>query len=233
MRAITIEANLAGGLALGDALEHLEQLARDNLPEQVIIDYKGQSLDFRDAGTSVVFVFLLGLLVVFLVLAAQFESWIHPLVIMLTVPLAIGGGLLGLFVTGSTLNLYSQIGLIMLVGLAAKNAILIVEFANQLRDEGRPFDDALFEASLIRLRPILMTSVTTAAGAVPLIVSAGAGAETRFVIGVVVLAGVLTATALTVFVVPVAYSLLARRTGSPGDVRRRLLAEKAQPQPAE
>ena len=233
VRAITIEANLAEGVALGDALAHLDRIAREHLPEQVIIDYKGESLDFRDAGSSLAFAFLLGIVVVFLVLAAQFESWIHPLVIMLTVPLAIGGGLLGLYLTHSTLNLYSQIGVIMLVGLAAKNAILIVEFANQLRDEGRPFDDALLDASLIRLRPILMTGVTTAAGAVPLIVSSGAGAETRFVIGVVVLTGVLTATVLTLFIVPVAYSLLARRTGSPGDVRRRLMQEKAASQPAE
>jgi Cation/multidrug efflux pump len=228
LRAITIEANLKDGLALGDALAHLERLARESLPAEVIVDYKGESLDFRDAGTSLIFVFLLGVVVVFLVLAAQFESWIHPLVIMLTVPLAIGGGLLGLYLTGTTLNLYSQIGLIMLVGLAAKNAILIVEFANQLRDGGQPFDDALFEASIVRLRPILMTGITTAVGAVPLILSSGAGAETRFVIGVVVLAGVMAATVLTLFVVPVAYALLARRTGSPGDVRRRLEREQAQ-----
>ncbi len=226
VRSITIEANLADGVALGDALSRLETLAKTYLPEEAIIDYKGQSLELRDSGESLLFVFVLGILVVFLVLAAQFESWVHPFVIMLTVPLAIGGGLLGLYLTGGTLNLYSQIGLIMLIGLAAKNGILIVEFANQLRDAGRPFDTALFEASLTRLRPVLMTAVTTAAGAVPLIFSSGAGAETRFVIGVVILAGVLVSTALTLYIVPVAYSLLARRTGSPQAVARRLQAER-------
>ncbi|MBC6405950.1 MAG: efflux RND transporter permease subunit [Rhodospirillales bacterium] len=226
IRAITIEANLADGLALGDALSHLEMLVDANLPEEVIVDYKGQSLELRHSSESLLFVFVLGILVVFLVLAAQFESWIHPLVIMLTVPLAVGGGLLGIYSTGGTLNLYSQIGLIMLIGLAAKNGILIVEFANRLRDAGRAFDDALYEAALTRLRPIIMTSITTAAGAIPLILSGGAGAETRFVIGVVVLAGVLVSTFLTLYVVPVAYGLLARRTGSPGAVRRRLEAER-------
>ncbi len=236
VRSITIEANLADNLALSDALAYLEGLAEQYLPEEVIIDYKGQSLELRDSSESLLFVFVLGILVVFLVLAAQFESWIHPLVIILTVPLAVGGGLLGLYLTGGTLNLYSQIGLIMLVGLAAKNGILIVEFANQLRDAGRTFDEALYEASLTRLRPIIMTGITTAAGAVPLIVSTGAGAETRFVIGVVVLAGVLASTFLTLYFIPVAYDLLARRTGSPGAVRRRLQAERGDApdhQPAE
>ena len=226
VRAITIEANLADGLALGEALAFLEGLVREHLPESVIVDYKGESQDFKTTGQSIVFVFLLGLVVVFLVLAAQFESFVHPLVIMLTVPLAMAGGLLGLYLTGGTLNLYSQIGLIMLVGLAAKNGILIVEFANQLRDEGMDFAAAIIEASAVRLRPIVMTGITTAAGTVPLILSSGAGAETRLVIGVVVLSGVLAATFLTLIVVPVAYSLLARRTGSPGDVRRRLQREE-------
>src|SRR5690606_18716093 len=126
--------------------------------------------------------FMLGILITFLVLAAQFESYIHPFVIMLTVPLAVAGGMLGLYLTGSTFNLYSQIGLIMLMGLAAKNGILIVEFANQLRDRGILFDEALEQAAAARLRPIIMTGLTTVAGAIPLVVSSGAGAETRFVI---------------------------------------------------
>jgi len=233
VRAITIEANLADGLSLGAALDHLEKLAREKLPESVVIDYKGQSLDYKNAGQSILFVFLLGAVIVFLVLAAQFESFIHPFVIMLTVPLAIGGGLLGLWLTGGTLNIYSQIGLIMLVGLAAKNGILIVEFVNQLRDQGRSFDDALFEAAQVRLRPILMTGITTAAGAVPLILSFGAGAETRLVIGTVVIFGVIAATFLTLFIVPVAYSLLARGTTSPEAVARQLERERAASAPAE
>jgi len=226
VRAITLEANLADGLALGDALAYMEGLVKTHLPENVIIDYKGQSQDFKYSTQSIIFVFLLGILVVFLVLAAQFESYINPLVIMLTVPLAIAGGLLGLYLTGSTLNLYSQIGLVMLVGLAAKNGILIVEFANQLRERRKSFDYAILKASEVRLRPIVMTGITTAAGAMPLILSTGAGAETRMVIGVVVLAGVLSATLFTLFVVPVAYRLLSRRTHAPGQVARTLAKEQ-------
>lgn len=225
MRSLTIDANLSNDLALGQALEHLNKLAREHLPSKVIIDYKGLSRDYQSAGTSVMFIFLLGILVTFLVLAAQFESYIHPFVIMLTVPLAILGGVIGLFITGSSFNLYSQIGLIMLVGLAAKNGILIVEFANQLRDKGVEFTQALLEAASARLRPILMTSLTAVAGAIPLVITSGAGAETRFVIGVVVISGVLIATFLTLFFVPVAYHLLARNTGSPGDVSRKLETE--------
>jgi len=227
VRAITLEANLADGLSLGEALAYMEGLARTHLPENVIIDYKGQSKDLKSSSQSIAFVFLLGILVVFLVLAAQFESYVNPLVIMLSVPLAIAGGLLGIYLTGSTLNLYSQIGLIMLVGLAAKNGILIVEFANQLREQQIPFYRAILKASEVRLRPIVMTGITTAAGAVPLILSSGAGAETRMVIGTVVLSGVLSATVFTLFVVPVAYSLLSRRSRIPGEVGRRLEREQA------
>jgi multidrug efflux pump len=233
IRAITLEANLADDLALGDALGYLEAKVRELLPEQAQIDYKGQSRDFRESSEGILFVFVLGVVVVFLVLAAQFESWVHPFVIMLTVPLAMAGALLGLWWTGQTLNIYSQIGLIMLVGLSAKNGILIVEFANQLRDQGRAFHAALLEAADVRLRPIVMTGITTAAGSLPLLLSSGAGAETRTVIGTVILAGVLASTLFTLFVVPVAYDLFARRTGSPGDVARRLQREQAlTPEPA-
>ncbi len=225
IRAITLEANLADHLPLGEALAYLEAKVREVLPDRAQVDYKGQSADFRDSSAGILFVFLLGIAVVYLVLAAQFESWVHPFVIMLTVPLAMAGALAGLWLTDQSLNIYSEIGLIMLVGLSAKNGILIVEFANQLRDQGRPFRDALLEAADVRLRPIVMTGITTAAGSIPLLLSSGAGAETRAVIGTVILAGVLAATLFTLFVVPVAYDLLARRTGSPGDVRRRLEQE--------
>ncbi len=234
VRAITIDANLAPGVNLGDALDGMERVARDVLPEEAQIDFKGQSLEFRSSGQSILFVFGLGLLIVFLVLAAQFESWVHPVVIILAVPATVAGGMFGLWITGQTLNIYTQIGLIMLIGLAAKNGILVVEFANQLRDEGKPFDVALKEAALARLRPILMTGLTTAAGAVPLIVSSGAGSETRMAIGIVVLFGAIAAVSVSLLVVPAAYGLLARRTGSPGDVARRLQAESdALAQPAE
>ena len=227
VRAITLEANLADDLTLGDALAYMEQLVATHLPEEVIIDYKGQSRDFKNSTRSIAFVFLLGIVVVFLVLAAQFESYINPFVILLTVPMAMAGGMLGLWITGNTLNLYSQIGLVMLVGLAAKNGILIVEFANQLRQRRLSFHHAILKASEVRLRPIVMTGITTATGTIPLILSSGAGAETRFAIGVVVVFGVLTATAFTLFVVPVAYSLFSRKAGLPGEVSRRLDRERA------
>lgn len=220
IRSITLEANLADDYTLAQALSYLESVVRDSLPPEAMIDYKGQSRDFINSDGSILFVFGLGFLIVFLVLAAQFESWIHPLVIMLTVPVTMGGGLLGLYLTGSSLNIYSQIGLIMLVGLAAKNGILIVEFANQLRDGGMRFNRAILEASEKRFRPIVMTGLTTAAGSLPLVLASGAGAETRIVIGIVVLAGVLVSTFFTLLIVPVAYSLLARGTGSANDVAR-------------
>lgn len=227
LRAITLEANLQDGLELGGALSYLEGLVDEHLPSNAQIDYKGQSADFRQAGAALLTTLILGIIIVYLVLAAQFESYRHPLVIMLTVPLAVAGGLLGLWVHDQTLNLYSQIGLIMLIGLAAKNGILIVEFTNQLRDQGLDFDQALVEASMARLRPILMTAVTTIAGAVPLMLSDGPGSETRAAIGTVILWGVSAATVFTVFVVPVAYSLLARGTSSPEAVARQLERELA------
>lgn len=222
VRAITLEASLAEGYRLGDALDYLNSMVDQHLPDYAIVDYKGQSRDFVNSGSSIMFVFLLGLVVVFLVLAAQFESYVHPMVIMLTVPLAIAGGLFGLWLTGGSINIYSQIGLIILVGLATKNGILIVEFANQMRDQGYRFNRAILTAARVRYRPIVMTGLTTVAGAIPLVIASGAGAETRIVIGTVILFGVIAATLFTLFVIPVAYSLLARKTGSPGDVTRRL-----------
>ncbi|EKE74012.1 efflux RND transporter permease subunit [Gallaecimonas xiamenensis] len=222
MRAITLEANLADGYSLGEALNYLDDLAARLLPAEATVSYKGPSLDYKNSGSSVYFIFALALGVVFLVLAAQFESYVHPFVIMLAVPLAMVGALVGLYLTGQTLNIYSQIGIIMLIGLAAKNGILIVEFANQLRDEGQEFIEALLNASAQRLRPILMTGITTAAGAVPLVLANGAGAETRYVIGVVVLFGIVVATFFTLLVTPVMYAWLARRTLSPEHVTREL-----------
>ncbi len=224
-RAITIEAGLEDGVPLGTALDEMLAIARDVLPQEATFDFKGQSLDFKTSGSSILFVFAVGLLIVFLVLAAQFESYVHPLVIMLCVPVAIGGGLFGLLVTGTSLNIYTQIALIMLIGLAAKNGILIVEFANQLRDQGKPFDEALRKAAMVRFRPIIMTGLTTAAGSLPLILSSGAGSETRQAIGIVILFGVIASVFVTMILVPAAYSLMARKTGSPLDVTRKLEGE--------
>ncbi len=222
VRSVTLEATLAEGYTLGEALAYLEQGARQQLPPEARIGYKGESLEFKDSQSGVRMTFLLALLVVFLVLAAQFESFVSPLVVMLTVPLAVAGGLLGLYACGLSLNLYSQIGIIMLVGLAAKNGILIVEFCNQLRDEGLALREALLQACELRLRPILMTSLTAVMGAVPLMLAAGAGSEVRQVIGVVVVFGVSFSTALTLFLVPVAYQWLARRQSTPLQSERAL-----------
>ncbi len=226
VRALTISANLKDGYTLGEALNHLEGLVAEHLPSHVVVDYKGQSQDFKFAGASIIWVFMLGLFVTYLALAAQFESWVHPLVIMTSVPFALGGGVAGLYITGGSLNLYSQIGLIMLVGLSAKNGILIVEFANQLRDRGEAFMDALMHAARVRFRPILMTGITTAAGSIPLILTSGAGSETRQEVGVVVLAGVVSATVFTLFIVPLMYELIAAKTGSPSDVAKALSREE-------
>jgi len=226
-RAITIEANLAPGYALGDAITFMESSARELLPPRAVTDLKGESRELRRSGDSIYLMFLLSLLVVYLVLAAQFESFLHPLVIMLTVPLAVAGALLGLWLFGQTLNIYSQIGIIMLVGLAAKNGILIVEFANQLRAQGVSREDAVLDASVLRLRPIVMTSVTTVMGAVPLVLAAGAGAESRFVIGVVVVAGVVVSTLLSLLVVPLMYHWLTAWAPPPGVRMAELDAELA------
>ncbi|TDR23362.1 efflux RND transporter permease subunit [Marinicella litoralis] len=228
VRSITLEANLAEGYSLGQALSYLDRMVDEHLPDHAITDYKGQSRDFMESGSSVIFVFVLGLIVVFLVLAAQFESYVHPFVIMLTVPLAMGGGLLGLLLLGGSINIYSQIGLIILIGLATKNGILIVEFANQLRDMNYNFNRATLTASKVRFRPIVMTGLTTIAGSLPLILATGAGAETRIVIGTVILFGVVAATVFTLFILPVAYSLLARNTSSPETVAKKLAAESNQ-----
>ena len=228
VRSITLEANLAEGYSLGQALGYLEQMVDEHLPDHAITDFKGQSRDFMESGSSVIFVFVLGLIVVFLVLAAQFESYVHPFVIMLTVPLAMGGGLLGLLLLGGSINIYSQIGLIILIGLATKNGILIVEFANQLRDMNYSFNRATLTASKVRFRPIVMTGLTTIAGSLPLIMASGAGAETRIVIGTVILFGVVAATVFTLFILPIAYSMLARNTSSPETVAKKLTAEMNQ-----
>lgn len=215
LRSITITANLAEGYALGEALDFLVDVTKNKLPEHVQIDYKGESLLLKESGSSVLFVFLLALLITYLVLAAQFESFIHPFVILLTVPLALVGALSGLELMGMSLNIYSQIGIVMLIGLAAKNGILIVEFANQLRDKGIAFEEALISASQQRLRPIVMTTFTTVTSAIPLVLAVGPGAESRMVIGVVIFAGVSLASIFTLFIVPGAYYWLCRNTGSP------------------
>ncbi|TFI57999.1 efflux RND transporter permease subunit [Sphingomonas parva] len=236
LRAITLSGALAPGYSMDEALAFLEQQAAAS-PEVAAVGYRGESQAFKEAGGSIWIVFGLTILVVYLLLAAQFESFVHPGVIIMTVPLAVAGGVIGLAVMSQTLNLYSQIGIVMLVGLAAKNGILIVEFANQLRDQGRAIGEAIREASIRRLRPILMTSIAMVAGAIPLMIAGGAGAGARQAIGVVIVWGVSISTVITIFLIPLLYSKLARYTGSPLAVTRKLEAElkgrEMEPAPAE
>ncbi len=224
MRALTLTANLADDYSLGEALDYLNQVVKEELPESAHTDYKGISLIFMNSTSSVIFVFFIAILIAYLVLAAQFESFIHPLVVLITAPLALLGALIGIHVAGVTLNVYSQIGIIMLIGLAAKNGILIVEFANQMRDAGMEFSDAIVQAATKRLRPIVMTSFTTIMGAVPLLLASGPGAESRMVIGVVIFSGVICSTLFTLFIIPAAYYLMARNTRSPQQLSKKLAA---------
>jgi multidrug efflux pump len=184
------------------------------------VSWDGDSKEYLESGTSLYATFGLALLVVFLVLAAQFESFVNPLIILVTVPLAMTGALAGLLLYGSTINVFSQIGAILLIGLSAKNGVLIVEFANQLRDRGAEIHDAVLEAATVRLRPILMTSAATTFGALPLLLGTGAGWESRQPIGIVIVFGVALSALLTLFIVPSLYALFARRTSSPQRVSK-------------
>ncbi|MGE3936341.1 MAG: efflux RND transporter permease subunit, partial [Rhodospirillaceae bacterium] len=213
LRSATITATLPPGYALGQAVEFLQGEAA-KLPPNIQNDLAGQSREFRASAGGLFVTFLLALAFIYLVLAAQFESFIDPLVIMFTVPLSMTGALLALQLSGGTINVYSQIGLVTLVGLITKHGILIVEFANQLREQGRDKVDAVVEAAVLRLRPILMTTAAMVLGSVPLALATGAGAESRHAIGWVIVGGLLLGTLLTLFVVPTAYTYLARRTRS-------------------
>ena len=212
-RAVTITANLAPGYTMGEALEYLDQAAAKILPPGYAVDYNGQSREFRQSSASLALTFVLALAFIYLVLAAQFESFRDPFIIMLTVPLSMTGALAALWLTNGTLNVYSQIGLVTLVGLITKHGILIVEFANQLQEKGQAVKEAVIEAAVLRLRPILMTTGAMVLGALPLALATGAGAESRQQIGWVIVGGLLLGTFFTLFVVPTVYSLLARVKG--------------------
>ncbi|MFT4180170.1 MAG: efflux RND transporter permease subunit [Thermomonas sp.] len=222
LRAITLSARLADGYPLGQAVAWAQQTAKESLPDYAQISWKGESRELQESGGEVLITFALALLIVYLALAAQFESFVHPLVIMLTVPLGVLGALIGLWLTGGTVNLFSQIGIVMLVGLAAKNGILIVEFANQLRDAGHSVHEAIVESAAVRLRPIMMTSIATIMGALPLVIFGGPGSASRATIGVVVIFGVAFSTLLSLFVVPAFYALLAKYTSSPEALAHKL-----------
>ena len=225
--SITIQAALAQDYALGDALAYMEEGAARILPDNARLGYAGQSATFKDTSGDIMVTFAIALLVVFLVLAAQFESFIHPFVIMLSVPLAIAGAIYALSIAGLSINVYSQIGIILLIGLMAKNGILIVEFANQLRDQGMSVRDAVMEAAILRFRPILMTVISTVLGAVPLVIATGAGAESRIAIGAVIIGGLGLALVLTLFLTPVLYNLLAGLSKPRSAIEKALESELA------
>ncbi|HKE95240.1 MAG TPA: efflux RND transporter permease subunit [Povalibacter sp.] len=229
LRAVTVSANLAPGYSLGQAIDYMKNVVRTDLPPEAQVSWDGESREFQRSGAALYVTFLLSLVIVFLVLAAQFESFRHPFIIMMTVPLAVTGALLGLWVQHGSINVFSQIGCIMLIGLAAKNGILIVEFANQLRDRGVEFVEAVIEASAIRLRPVLMTSLCTLFGAIPLMLATGAGAESRRAIGAVVVYGVAFSLLLTLYIVPAVYALVARKSQSPEHVTRMLARLRGAP----
>ena len=224
--AVTLQGGLAAGAALGDVIAELEAAAAELLPPRAQVSWLGVSQDYKRGNRAFLAAFALALVIVFLVLAAQFESFMQPVVLLAGVPLAILGALAALLIAGGTINIFSQIGLILAIGITAKNAILLVEFVNQLRDRGQGFDDALLEAARVRFRPILMTSIATFFGALPLALAFGPGAETRSVLGIVIMGGVAAATLLTLFLVPVLYAVLARRTRPRAAVARVLQRER-------
>ena len=210
-KAVTISARLVGDYSLDEALKFLVGVVEKNIPLAKIA-YKGESEEYKKTNSQLYVIFALALITAYLAMCAQFESWRHPFTIMLTVPMAILGGILGLLVVGSSLNVYSQIALVILIGLSAKNGILIVEFANQLRKEGKKFEVAIIEASVIRLRPILMTSLSTIFGVLPLIIGSGPGAASRLTVGITIFGGMLFSTFFTLFVIPTVYSIIGRNT---------------------
>jgi multidrug efflux pump len=216
-RSVSVTASLASDLALGEALAFMDETAARVLPAGYATELNGVSREFRASSGALGVVFVLALVFIYLVLAAQFESFVDPFVILLSVPLSMVGALLAMRLTGGTLNVFSQIGLVTLVGLITKHGILIVEFSNQLRRQGRPIRDAVLEASTLRLRPILMTTFAMVLGAVPLALSTGAGAESRQQIGWVIVGGMSLGTILTIFVVPTVYTLMARKR-VPGEI---------------
>ncbi len=226
--SITVTGSLTDDYSMGKAIDYMRELSADILPPEASISFGGQAKQYLETSSGMLQVFALALLIVYLVLAAQFESFIHPLTIMLSVPLALACAVYALWLTGNTMNIYSQIGFVLLVGLMAKNGILIVEFANQLRDQGHSVREAVLQASTTRLRPILMTVISTVLGAMPLVLASGAGAESRFAIGIVIIAGLALSSLMTLFLTPVLYNLLAGFSAPREATEARMVAELGQ-----
>ena len=209
-KSASVSASLAPGRTQGEGIEEMKKIAKKVLDESFHTDLAGSSRDFAESSSNIMFAFLLALVLIYLILAAQFESFRDPLIIIMTVPLALAGALISLWIFGQTLNIFSEIGMIMLIGLVTKNGILIVEFANQKRKkQGLSIPEAAYEAAAARLRPILMTSLATIFGALPIALALGAGAQSRVPLGIVVVGGLLFALILTLFVIPTMYILLA------------------------
>jgi multidrug efflux pump len=232
VRSFTLSAGLAEGFTLGAALDSLHRVAEDVLPAGSTIELAGESRELEESGSALYFAFALALIVVFMVLASQFESLVHPFTVLLAVPLAVTGALATLLIAGSTLNLYSQIAMVLLIGLVTKNSILLVEYANQLKARGLSTIDAMLESGRVRLRPILMTSVATIMGALPIALGLGAGSASRRPLGYAIVGGLLFSTVLTLFLVPAVYVMFdtARdrvRTRSEVRARRRQAEEPA------
>src|SRR6185436_17466517 len=210
VRSATLTASLAPGFTLGEAIDSLQRIASEVLPRGSSTALAGESRELEESGSALYFAFILALIVVFMVLASQFESLVHPFTVLLAVPLAVTGALVTLLIAKSTLNLYSQIGMILLIGLVTKNSILLVEYANQLKAKGFDAVQAVMESGRIRLRPILMTSVATIMGAMPIALGLGAGSTSRRPLDYAIVGGITFSTALTLFLVPVVYVLLDR-----------------------
>jgi multidrug efflux pump len=234
VRSFTLSASLAPGFTLGQALDSLNAAAAEVLPAGSTIDYAGESREFRDSGGALAFAFALALVFVFMVLAAQFESLLHPFTVLLAVPLAVTGALGALWIAGSTLNVYSQVGMILLIGLVSKNSILLVTYANDLRARGMDAVAAMTEAGRIRLRPILMTSVAAVFGALPIAMGLGAGAASRRPLGYAIIGGLVVSTLLTLFLVPavfVVFEKLRRNRPMPAPTGGTHTPEWTRPQP--
>jgi multidrug efflux pump subunit AcrB len=225
--AVSAQANLGEGVNLSTAMDQLLVIADEVLPDGMGITFTGEAATLDDTATSMYMVFGVALIVVFLVLAAQFESFASAIVIMMTVPFGLAAALLAISITGGSLNYYSQIGLVMLIGVMAKNGILIVEFANQLREAGEDIDSAIRNALRLRIRPVMMTMVSTVFGGLPLILTSGAGAEARIAVGWVIVGGLGFATVFTLFLTPIFYRWIAVWGAAPGAAAHRLQAEIA------
>jgi multidrug efflux pump len=216
-KAATVSAGLAPGRTVGDGIAEMDRIAKAVLDESFATTLAGASRDYAESSSNIVFAFVLALVLIYLVLAAQFESFRDPLTIMLTVPLALAGALLSLWLLGKTLNIFSEIGIIMLIGLVTKNGILIVEFANQKKEKGTPLLEAVRRAAADRFRPILMTSLATILGALPIALALGGSAKSRVSMGVVVIGGLLFSLILTLFVIPAMYTFISKPAPLSGD----------------